>query len=245
MKKLIINADDFGMCEGVTKGIIDSHVDGVLTSTTLMVNMPYAAKALEMAKDYPLLGVGIHLVLTCGSPMILGAKSFTKSDGTFKKQKEYKGDMSSVDLNELYLEWKTQIEHFIRLSGKKPTHIDSHHHVHLNPSLFDTALKLAKEYDLPMRLDKKMDYGFENLVFLPAFYADKATMEYIDDNLKDDGIYELMCHPAYLDKFLHTTSSYSIDRIYEMDIIRSNELRNYITENNIVLINYSNIKKTV
>ena len=69
MTRLIINADDFGMSEGVTLGILKAHRDGVLRSTTLMVGMPFAAQAAQMAKDYPDLHIGIHFTLTAGKPV--------------------------------------------------------------------------------------------------------------------------------------------------------------------------------
>ena len=66
MKQLILNADDFGMTQGVNKGIIRAHRDGILTSTTLMANGPEFADAVALAKLNPELGVGCHLVLVGG-----------------------------------------------------------------------------------------------------------------------------------------------------------------------------------
>ncbi len=66
LKKLIVNADDFGMTEGNTIATIMCHETGILTSTTLMVNMPFAPLAVNLAKRHQNLGVGIHLVLTVG-----------------------------------------------------------------------------------------------------------------------------------------------------------------------------------
>ena len=65
-KKLIINADDFGFSQGVNKGIVECHVNGVVTSTTLAVNMPFAPEAAQLAKGLPGLGVGIHLNIVRG-----------------------------------------------------------------------------------------------------------------------------------------------------------------------------------
>ncbi len=68
-QRLIINADDFGLCESVNKGIVEAHTKGVLTSTTIMANMPAAEQAVELAKNLPTLGVGVHLNLTNGKPL--------------------------------------------------------------------------------------------------------------------------------------------------------------------------------
>ena len=69
-KKIIINADDFGLCEGVNKGIVKAHTEGVLTSATLMTNMPRADEAVVLTKSLPSLGVGVHLNLTNGWPLV-------------------------------------------------------------------------------------------------------------------------------------------------------------------------------
>ena len=75
IKKMIMNADDFGMTEGNTIATLLAHADGIVSSTTCMMNMPFAEFALEEAKKYPDLGVGIHLVLTVGRPLV--AVSYT------------------------------------------------------------------------------------------------------------------------------------------------------------------------
>lgn len=123
-KKIIINADDFGISEGAVLGIIKAHQDGILTSTTCMVNMPYAKMGLELASRYPNLGVGIHLVLTVGRPLIDGAKSYIDKNGNFLRPSAYPNEEPNANFDELYREWKAQIERFIKLAGKKPTHID-------------------------------------------------------------------------------------------------------------------------
>ena len=67
--KLIINADDFGYSNGVNYGIIDAFKNGILTSTTCLTNMPGFNHAIQLAKENPNLGIGIHLTLTCGKPL--------------------------------------------------------------------------------------------------------------------------------------------------------------------------------
>ena len=69
IKKLIVNADDFGLSEGVCLGILKAHRDGILTSTTCMMNMENIEKYLEMTKAYPNLGLGVHLNITVGKPL--------------------------------------------------------------------------------------------------------------------------------------------------------------------------------
>ena len=83
MKRLIINADDFGLTPGVTRGILDAHINGVVTSTSAMMNSPHIAASLAAAQqDAPNLGMGVHLVLTWGKPVLAPEKVPTLVDDT-------------------------------------------------------------------------------------------------------------------------------------------------------------------
>ena len=243
IKKLIVNSDDFGITEGVTIGTIHAHLDGIVTSTTTMMNMPFAKFALELAKQYPTLGVGIHFVLSAGKPLTNG-KCFTDENGNFKRLNTYNISEYEFDEEEVYLEWKTQMEKYIEYAGKKPTHIDSHHHVHLQSSLQKVAIRLAKEYDLPMRQREKIYDGYEYARCADKMYSDLITYDFVTSEFDtDEDIIEFMCHPAYLDQLLYTTSSYAIDRMKEMELLRSQEIKDFIKNNNIELINYGQLKK--
>ncbi len=255
VKKLIVNADDFGLTEGVVRGIIRTHQDGILTSTTAMVNMPYIELAAEMAKENPKLGVGIHFVLTMGAPLTDG-KSFTSENGNFKRPSEYGGNPPIADQDELYVEWKTQMEKFIKVFGKKPTHIDSHHHTHMNGTNFDVAIRLAKEYNLPIRIayrdvpademEKYNSLGYEYVPCVMNFYAEDATIDFLlndKGNIKDLEIAEIMCHPAFVDKRMLDISSYAIPRTQEMAVLRDQKVKDWVKDNNIELISFADIKK--
>jgi len=250
IKRVIINSDDFGITEGVTIGTIHSHVDGVLTSTTCMMNMPFAAFALDLAKDYPDLGVGIHLVFTMGRPLVDGAKSFTDADGNFRKLDTYRIDeqlrsvVTDADPEELYIEWKAQIEKFIAIAGKKPTHIDSHHHSHTFVNHREVSIRLAKEYDLPLRQDDQFVDHYEYVRMDGTFYGDALTTESLIDIMKnsDEETIEIMCHPGYLDQRILDLSKYALARAKEMEILRSNEVKQFVKDHNIELITFAEVK---
>ena len=178
IKKLIVNADDFGLSEGVCLGILKAHRDGILTSTTCMMNMENIEKYLEMTKAYPNLGLGVHLNITVGKP--LTKVSFIDEKGNFKSRDTYKNREAIVLQEELYQEWKAQIEKFIKITGHKPTHLDSHHHVHLLKSNRDVVLELAYEYDLPIRQETYLQKDFEPVYFEELFYNQDATFETIN-----------------------------------------------------------------
>lgn len=245
LKKLIVNADDFGMTEANTIATVLCHEDGIVTSTTLMVNMPFAPLAAQLSKAHPNLGVGIHLVLTVGRPLVEGAKSFTDENGNFRRPKSYPDGKPHADPDELYTEWKAQIEKFIEIMGCKPTHIDSHHHVHLRPWHMDVTMRLAREYDLPVRFETYPEgYSYPHAPLLLGFYEDTANAAFFTEyhaDLWDQEIVELMCHPSFVDERLANMSSYALPRIHEMAALRSDEVKQWVKDNDISLINFRDL----
>jgi predicted glycoside hydrolase/deacetylase ChbG (UPF0249 family) len=152
---LIVNADDFGFSDGVTDAIIDSHRRGILTSTTLMCTMPDAARAADLSGGLPNLGVGIHLCLTQGisrAPNLKALVAATTGRGPSLDQSVpsliRKVQFSRTAREEARREWKAQIEWALS-AGIKPTHLDSHKHIHHWPVLGRIAIGLAKEYNIP------------------------------------------------------------------------------------------------
>lgn len=135
--RLIVNADDFGMSRGITDGIILAHRYGFLTSTSLMVNMPAAEYAVARLANAPRLGVGVHLNICRGRPILPPREVSTLVDanGTFhapavmiRKLWRWR-----VDARELEAEFRAQIR-WMKDRGAVPTHADSHHHLHIYPA---------------------------------------------------------------------------------------------------------------
>jgi len=245
IKKLIVNADDFGMCEGNTIGILSAHKNGVLTSATCMMNMPYAKLALTQAKNYPNFGVGIHLVLTVGRPLIEGAKSYTDENGNFRRPSSYPDGNPHADETELYNEWKAQIEKFIAIAGKKPTHLDSHHHVHMLPWHNEVAKRLANEYDIPLRQRNQVSDVYEYVPVDERFYEEGVNYDTFKAIITDSDreVVELMTHVAFLDQPLYDMSSYNLPRMKELEIVHSKEIKDFIEEKGIELIHFGHVKK--
>ena len=110
MTKVIINADDFGLSRGVNYGIIDTHLKGIVTSATMMMNAKATKHAISLAKDTPSLKVGVHLVLTWGKPLLDDVPSLVDETGKFKKQIVVYSNPFSISLDDLEREWTAQIE---------------------------------------------------------------------------------------------------------------------------------------
>lgn len=255
MKHLIINADDFGYSKAVNLGIMESHINGVLTSTTLMANMPGVDHAVSLLNDMPNLCVGAHLTLTCGKPM-LGEKVSTliKENEYFFKLEDVENKVVQMDISEIYEEWKTQIRYLLN-KGVNLSHIDSHHHVHTFKEHEEIIKVLSEEFNLPVRncnnvlenkirfLDlcnynpiRNMEEKYEN-VRIECF---KAIEEIIKKNIQYENT-EAMCHPAFLDSYLLENSSFNIARIREVDILCDQLMRDLINKYEIKLCNYKNI----
>ncbi len=155
MKTLIVNADDLGRTAGINRGIFEAHQKGIVTSTTAMINYPDAAPALETAlADWPALGLGLHLNLTSGHPVLPASAlpTLVKADGLFFTPAEWAEQFARVDPDDIRRELTAQFERFIAVTGKPPDHLDSHHHItYLHPAALQTALGFAAAYGLPMR----------------------------------------------------------------------------------------------
>jgi predicted glycoside hydrolase/deacetylase ChbG (UPF0249 family) len=152
---LIVNADDYGHTPGVSAGIRESHLHGIVTSTTAMMNMPGVEAALrEALQECPRLGLGVHLVLTTGAPVLPVSQvhSLITDEGGFAHASDLIDQLSSFDPKEVQAEWRAQVDRFISITGRTPDHLDSHHHVSfVNPDLFQVMLELAQTYTCAIR----------------------------------------------------------------------------------------------
>ena len=154
--RLIINADDYGRSADISRGIRHAHLHGLVTSTTCMMNMPTVINDIKIAlQETPRLGLGVHLVLTAGTPLLPGmmVPGLTRADGSFLKQEILISSAHAIDPIIVKDEWRAQIETFIAAARQKPTHLDSHHHSsYFTPGILKSMLELAREYDIPIRL---------------------------------------------------------------------------------------------
>ncbi|MBU0580040.1 MAG: ChbG/HpnK family deacetylase [Candidatus Margulisbacteria bacterium] len=162
-KYLIVNADDFGLNTGVNRAIIETFQNGIVTSTTLMVNCPSTKEGVELAKQNPQLGVGLHFNLTQGKPMSGKINSLTDQKGFFLKRSQFEirllaGKIKKEDIiQELNLQWDI----FLSL-GLKPTHLDSHQHIHIYPKVFPIVLDFVNKKNLPLRIpNEKIIFTFK------------------------------------------------------------------------------------
>lgn len=152
MKRLIVTADDFGLTEGVNRGIIEAHCRGIVTSTSLMANGGAFDDAVKRARRAPKLGIGAHLNLTEG-PTISPPTAVRTLTGRHGEMRT--GPMSvgkgiatgRIRLGDVELELRAQIEKILA-ADVTLSHLDGHKHIHLLPGVFEIVVKLAGEYGI-------------------------------------------------------------------------------------------------
>lgn len=246
--KLIINADDFGYSSGVNHGIIDAHKYGILTSTTLMTNTIGFDHAIKMKKEVPNLGIGVHLTLTFGEPILKNVDSLI-TEGKFHGLSYYQ-EKNSINLEHLYEEWDAQIKKAIS-AGINPTHLDSHHHIHTFGDHSEVIIELAKKYKLPVRNNFSFE-GIPTTDYFESRFDVVGDEEFIEKNnvyletfynkIKKYSSMEVMCHPAYVDHELLKKSKYVIPRAKQVDfLINSSTAKNIKSNDEISLITYGEL----
>ena len=169
--QITVNADDFGISREVNKAICEAFEKGLINRTTLMVNMPFANEAMQLAKEQGFSDkVGLHLNLTAGFPL---SEELSKDPVMCNKQGEFSADFARSLKTRFFLPKKTDrlIEKEIRLQLDKYKelggclwHMDSHHHVHTDPSIWRIIRRILKSSDNPypvssIRLSRNMYKG--------------------------------------------------------------------------------------
>ncbi|MFA6074552.1 MAG: ChbG/HpnK family deacetylase [Negativicutes bacterium] len=152
MKKLVINADDFGIDVTVNEAVESAFRNGVLTSTTIISCGKSYEHAVDVAEQNPGLGVGVHLTFVAEQPVSCCSKipSLVEVDSRFYENyidflKNFV--VGKIKLIDIETEARAQIEKVLD-SNLTPTHIDSHQHLHIFPKIAGMVNRLAKEYKI-------------------------------------------------------------------------------------------------
>src|SRR5215212_790016 len=230
-RRLVVNADDFGLSAGVNAGILRAHVEGIVTSASLMVRGEAAAAAAAEAADQPRLGVGLHLDLA----------EWVCDDGEWRCVYEV---VDCSDAAAVAAELERQLDAFRALCGREPTHLDSHQHVHREEPVRSILGVRARELGLPLR-----HHGYVR--YCGAFYGQgragtpqpetitaAALMRLIED--LPAGATELCCHPA-----TDTTAdfSYGAERLAELEALCDPAVREAVDAAGVVLCTFPEARR--
>ena len=152
MRKLIVNADDFGLTAGVNRAIVETHTAGVVSSTTLMANGAQFDDAVSLARSTPSLSVGCHVVLVDGTPVSPDhAVDTLRAIRSAEPQQFYsslsafaaRATLGGFDRDQLVAEVVAQIRK-IQSTGVQVTHLDTHKHAHIFPEVLNALLRAAR-----------------------------------------------------------------------------------------------------
>jgi predicted glycoside hydrolase/deacetylase ChbG (UPF0249 family) len=266
---LIINADDFGISRGVNTGIIEAAESGVVTSASVMVNMPGFADALDRAVSYPALSLGLHLNFTVGRPLTDVPSLTRRATGEFYALGELvtRASLGLVDTAEVEEECLAQVD-LMTEAGFPPTHLDSHRHIHAHPALSATIVRAAASRGVtsvriprePLLTNlgnwratlKKTGLAACTRLSSRAHPPDRhffgvslqggrsfASRLFSLVTQLPAGTSELMTHPGYADSSLAEHDSYTLDRVTELRALCSREFRDVLTRSGVTLTSFT------
>jgi predicted glycoside hydrolase/deacetylase ChbG (UPF0249 family) len=219
--KIIINADDFGYSTAVNEAVLRSFQRHLITSTSLMANMPGFEDAVRLVRENDVLQgrVGIHLNLTEGCSLsedIRGFSKFCHSSGAFQYRRERPlFFLKEPEQKAVYAEIKAQLDRLIE-AGIRPSHLDSHHHVHTEWAIGKLVIRLGKEYGIrKVRLTRNIgqQQGYSKRIYKAVYnwylkgyagitgtdyFGDIDDLRYFLQRRKPEGkSVEVMVHPLF------------------------------------------------
>ncbi len=248
-RTLIVNADDFGLTGGVSRGILEAHRRGIVTSTTLIVNRP-VDRALIDELGSSGLGVGLHLNLTLGAPVANAKRvpSLVDDEGRFLRDARAAAARARTD--EARIELGTQIDAFRKIMGRFPTHLDSHHHVGRHEPILELVLDFARAIKIPVRSqDAQVRAAARRLrLKTPDHFLGESgpepywSVERVLEHLLalPAGVSEFMTHPGYYDDDL-SYSRYGTQRETELAGLTDPRARAVIEQEGIRLIHFGQL----
>jgi predicted glycoside hydrolase/deacetylase ChbG (UPF0249 family) len=251
MKRLIVNADDYGRTPGVNEGTLEAYVKGIVTSATVMVLEPAAEAGIHLAAAAaPGLALGLHFAVTGGGTSASPAGSLPSlaPGGRFVRNVEQLP--LRLPEAEIRRELEAQIGLFEEMAGRAPSHIDSHHHSALHVSIQPVFADVAAEHGLPVRASNAR--AFKQLReagarvpdhFIESFYGSGATaanLKLLLEHLRE-GVSELMCHPGYPDEALLSGSSYAKEREKEIAALCDPSVREVVNSIGVELVTFRDL----
>lgn len=268
MKRLIVNADDFGAAPEVNEAVEQAHRDGVLRSASLMVGAPAAADAIERARRLPKLAVGLHVVLVHGRPLL----SPDRVPDLVDERGEFLTDLVRAGFRfffrpaaraQLAAEIRAQFERFAQ-TGLTLDHADAQSHMHVHPTVFGLILKIGREHGLrAVRIPREPFGGTRSIEFWLALMRLRARRAGIACNdyafgvneagalteervlqilaRLPDGVTEIFFHPATAPFKGADKGTERFRWMEELAALTSSRVREAIAQNGILSVTYGEL----
>ena len=229
---LIVNADDFGQTPGINTGVFRAYEEGIVTSASLMVRWPAAAEAVAFTSLHPGLALGLHVDLG----------EWVLEDGRWQPVYEV---VRLDDPDAVKAEIVRQIDTFQSLTGRSPTHLDSHQHVHRDRDIAPLFRGPARRLRIPLRSD------IGGIFYLGSFYgrnhdgsplSQAITVANLTRLLATlpPGISELGCHPG---DGTDPPGMYGTEREQEVKTLCHPQVRAALAEHGIELISFADLSR--
>lgn len=226
-RRLIVNADDLGLCAAVNLGIYVAHRCGIVTSASLMVAQQSAREAALVSRQFPDLSIGLHIDLG----------EWAVDDGRWNAVYEV---ASLDDADNVRAVAYKQLELFRSLLHRDPTHLDSHQHVHRGEPARGILKSIAEELGVPLR------HFAPAVRYVGDFYGQDSSGRSVPDAVSmsallgllrtlPDGITELACHPGF---GAPQETMYRRERKLELDVLCRREVRDVIAAEQIELVSF-------
>jgi predicted glycoside hydrolase/deacetylase ChbG (UPF0249 family) len=261
VKRLVVNADDFGFTRDVNLGIIEAHCRGILTATTLMATGQAFGHAVRLARENPSLDIGCHLVLVGAPPLPRTVLELTRA--------------LAAGRIKIFEELIAQVRRILD-AGLRPTHLDTHKHTHLLPPVLDAVARISEEYKIPW-VRRPFDFpvtpagvswakratsralGVVRRRFARVlarhgcrstdhFAGFQITGRYTASDLArlirslPEGSTEFMCHPGFCtDELRAARTRLKKSREEELRALTSPEVRAALEESGVRLVNYGEL----
>jgi len=205
MRRLIVNADDWGLTRGVSEGILAAHRHGIVSSTTVLATAALDRELVARLRDSGL-GLGLHVNLTLGVPLTRG-RSLVDGDGRFVR--DARRAAARATAADVRAEVEAQVQRFESTLKRRPTHLDTHHHVGLYPPVREVVLDVARALGVPVRSQDATARARARAARLTTpdhFFGESGPDAYwsVDRTIRHlrelpAGVSEFMCHPGWFD----------------------------------------------
>lgn len=248
---LIVTAEDYGLSPSVSRGILDSVRFGIVRNVAVLTNI-VTDEDLTRLKELSGASAGLHFTLTAGKPLNPPEKvpSLVDENGNFYSRWERLNGRATQE--EIELELEAQYRR-LRKAGFRVCHLNSHHHIHIQPLVLEVFLRFARRHRIPVRasipplreiLEKA---GIPTIQHYIGDFFDEPniTVEGLMRILRNIsyGFTELPCHPGLPDPELLKYSSYTFQRAVELATLTNSEIQSFLEKEGIVLTSFCVLKE--
>lgn len=252
MKKVLVRADDLGWTEAINYGIEKTVRQGIIRSVGVMPNMKAAAHGLNLLKGTGVC-LGQHTNICVGTPLSDPTQipSITTEEGTFKPSAAYREAMKKgidiVNLEEVILEIEAQYHRFRELTGEEPHYFEAH--AVASPNLMKGLEIVAEKYHLPLlKLNLNGPVNFRNGRLQmcmdsmnPDYDPFESLKKAVERDYGENTWPMFVCHPGYLDAELMRSSSLTIPRVLEVEMLTSESVKLWLQEHGVQVISYDDL----